>query len=430
MNLEAVALWLGRLLMAGFAALVLLELPRYFKTALAEPIERRDAERERLPWKRLLGEVLIAYAASRFLVALACGASYAVQNQTLEGFFSAFADKLRPWDADHYLGIIENWYVTEGDPRLHIVFLPFYPALCRALRWATGMSAFAAAEVVSNAALIGCGMAMYRLVEADGDAAIARRAMLLTLFSPMTYFYSIPYTESVFLLVTLLAVLCARGRRWALSVLFGAMAANTRIVGMAVAIPIFWEMLRADREAAQARGLADSPRTVARRLALCALRVLPVSAGLLLYMCGNYRLYGNPTQFLIFQREHWSQSFGSMANTFRYSLCNAVSYDDPLYQLGVWAPQALLLIAVPLALVWRRRREPAPDIAYLLVFHYVSFAPTWLLSGPRYLSAAYAVYPLLARIPKGKRGFAALLAGECALLAYMTVIGLWYGKVY
>ena len=430
MNVDDTGLILGVLLMAGFAVLVLAELLRYFKTALVEPLSPREPAPAQTPWQRVLVEALIALIASRLLVALAAAIGCLIENHTLENYLPALGTKLRPWDADHYLGIIENWYVREGDPRLHIVFLPFYPALCRWLVWATRLPAFTVAEVVSNAALLGCGAAMFRLVEADSGAATARRAMLLMLFCPLTYFYSIPYTESVFLLTTLLAVLCARRRRFALAVLFGAMATNARIVGMAVAIPIYWEMLRADREAVAAKGGVDGRGATARRAALCALKVLPVSVGLLMYLYGNYRLFGNPTQFLVFQREHWWQRFGTMANTFRYCLANAVGYDDMLYRAGVWVPQVLLLIAVPALVAWRRRREPAGDAAYLLVFHYVCFAPTWLLSGPRYLSAAYALYPLLARIPRGRRGFAALLAGECALLVAMGVIGFWYGKVY
>ena len=119
-----------------------------------------------------------------------------------------------------------------------------------------------------------------------------------------------------------------------------------------------------------------------------------------------------------------------MAYTFRYSLINALGYEDRLYRVGVWIPQALLLLAVPPLLLWRRGKERPGDAAYLLVFHYVSFAPTWLLSGPRYLSACYALYPLLARIPRSRRGFAALLAGQCALLIVMSILGLWLVKVY
>ena len=423
MNLSALAIWLGRLLMAGYAVLVCAELLRYFKTALLEPLPAR-AVGERTPWPRLLAEVLAAFVASRLLVALVCAGCYWAQNGALAGFFRALAGKLTPWDADHYLGIIENGYVTEGDPRYHIVFLPFYPAVCRALRWITGWSPFAVAELVSNGALLGCGAAIYRLTELDDGPTVARRAMLLMMFCPMTYFYSIPYSESTFLLVTLLAVLCARKRRWIPALAFGAMAANARMLGMATAIPIFWEMLLA------ARGVEDTGAVIARRVARCVLRVLPVSLGLLAYLGVNYRLYGNPTQFLIFQRENWSQAFGSMANTFRYSFVNALTYEDHLYRLGVWWPQALLMLGLPPLLAWRRKRECPRDVAYTLVYHYVSYAPTWLLSGPRYTSADYALYPLLARIPRSKRGFALLLIGECALLAFMTVVGLWRVKVY
>ena len=423
MNLDAVGLWLGRLMEAGFAALVIAELLRYFRTALVEPVAPRTLPESPLSNRRVLGEAALAFFASRLLAALVMLVCHRVQARTFDGFFPVLANRLRPWDADHYLGIIENWYVAEGDARLHIVFLPLYPAIARGLRLLTGMSAMAAAETVSNAALIGCGWAMFRLCEDGGGAALGRRAMLLMFFCPMTYFYSIPYTESLFLLMTLLAVLCARRRRFVPAVIFGALAANARIVGMAAAIPIYWELLRHDREVRPSRN--PVPRAL-----ICALRVLPVAAGLLLYMFGNWRLFGSPTQFMVFQREHWSQQMGTLSNTFRYCLVNGLTYEDRLYRLGVWLPQALLLVGLPLLILWRRKRERPGDMGYLLAFFYVSFVPTWLLSGPRYLSAAYALYPLLARIPRGRRGFVALLAGEILLMIYMTVVGLWFGKVY
>ena len=430
MDLDALGMWLGWLLMAGYAALTVTELPRFFRSALASPVAPPPEAGAPVSRRWLWGEVLIAFAASRLLVALVCLVAHWIDSRSLAGFFGALGDNLFPWDARHYIHIIENGYVAAGEERLFIVFFPLYPLACRCVWLLTGLPADAVALAASNAALIGAGAALYRLVELDGDGAKARRAMLLMMFCPMTYFFSIAYSESTFLLMTLLAVLCARRRRFAPALLFGALASGARLLGMATAIPIFWELLRASREARGGEAEPLRGGELARCVTLCALKTLPVSLGFLTYLYINWRLFGNPTQFLIFQSEHWFQNFATIGNTFRYSLYNALNYDDFLYRLGVWWPQVALLIAVPLLVLWRRRRERPGDVAFALVYHYVAFAPTWLLSGPRYASCNYALYPMLAGIPQKRRTFALMLAVECVLLAYMTWVGLWRGKVY
>lgn len=434
MDLDTIGRWLGWVVMAGYVVLTATEVPRYFISAL-KPAPAIDAPVSRHPEglasrRRLMGEVLVAFALSRLLVVLVCAVGYWITEKSLSGFLPALWENLFPWDARHYLDIIDSGYVAEGEARLFIVFFPFYPMLGRCLTLMTGISSTAAGLIVSNAALVGCGAAMYRLAEIDGGPTLGRRAMLLLMFCPMTYFFSITYSESAFLLVTLLAVLFARRRRFFLAVLFGALASGARLLGMATAIPIFWELLRDCREK---RGDTETPVTpgeYARWILVSVLKVLPVSLGFLGYLSLNWHLFGNATQFMVFQREHWYQEFGHLGNTFQYCLYNSVIYDDPFYQLGVWRPQLLLLVAVPLLVLLRRKRARPGDVAYTLVYHYVSFAPTWLLSGPRYAACNYALYPMLADIPKRRRGFAVMLAAECALLAYMTWIGLWLGKVY
>lgn len=434
MDLDTIGRWLGWVVMAGYVVLTATEVPRYFISAL-KPAPAIDAPVSRRPEglasrRRLMGEVLVAFALSRLLVVLVCAVGYWITEKSLSGFLPALWENLFPWDARHYLDIIDSGYVAEGEARLFIVFFPFYPMLGRCLTLMTGISSTAAGLIVSNAALVGCGAAMYRLAEIDGGPTLGRRAMLLLMFCPMTYFFSITYSESAFLLVTLLAVLFARRRRFFLAVLFGALASGARLLGMATAIPIFWELLRDCREK---RGDTETPVTpgeYARWILVSVLKVLPVSLGFLGYLSLNWHLFGNATQFMVFQREHWYQEFGHLGNTFQYCLYNSVIYDDPFYQLGVWRPQLLLLVAVPLLVLLRRKRARSGDVAYTLVYHYVSFAPTWLLSGPRYAACNYALYPMLADIPKRRRGFAVMLVAECALLAYMTWIGLWLGKVY
>ncbi len=428
MDLDALGKWLGWLLMAGYIALTAMELPRFFTSALGPATEAIPTVQAPASRRRLLGEVLAAFLISRLLVALVCAVGFWIQQKTLSGFFDALWNNLFPWDAWHYIDIIENGYVASGEAQLFIVFFPFYPMVCRCLTLMTGIPATTAALLVSNAALVGCGAVMYRLAEMDGGPILGRRAMLLLMFCPMTYFFSISYSESTFLLVTLLAVWFARMRRFGLAVLFGALASGARLLGMTTAIPIFWELLRDCRERHGEAGV--TPGEYARWIAVSVLKVLPVSLGFLGYLSLNWHLFGNATQFMVFQREHWFQEFGHLGRTFQYCLYNSVFYDDYLYQLGVWRPQVLLLIAVPLLVLWRRKRQRPGDVAYTLVYHYVSFAPTWLLSGPRYAACNYALYPMLAGIPKRRRGFAVMLALECVLLAYMIWIGLWLGKVY
>ena len=430
MNIDVVGAWLGRLLLAGYAALTLRELLRFFRTALAAPGEPAPEAPAPTPRRRLWLRVLAAFLASRAVIVLACAAGQLIDGQPLSGFFPALWGKLMPWDAQHYIDIIENGYVATGDARLFIVFFPFYPMVCRSLAFMTGIPAVAAAFAVSNAALVAAGAALYRLAELDGGGETGLRAMLLMMFCPVSYFYSITYSESVFLLATLLAVLFARRRQFVPAVLFGAIASSARLLGMATAIPIFWELLRRDREARFGADETPSARRLAGRAALCALKTLPVGLGFAGYLGINYSLFGNPTQFMVFQSEHWFQKLGTLANTFRYSLANGVGYDDFLYRLGVWWPQVVLLVAVPLLIHWRGRRARPGDAAYALAYHYVAFAPTWLLSGLRYATANYALYPILAGIPRRRWHFAAMLALEAALLAGMTWVGLWRGKVY
>ena len=167
-----------------------------------------------------------------------------------------------------------------------------------------------------------------------------------------------------------------------------------------------------------------------RCVAVSVLKVLPVSLGFLGYLSLNWHLFGNATQFMVFQTEHWFNGFGHLGNTFQYCLYNSVHYDDYLYQLGIWRPQLALLVAIPLLVLWRRKRQRSGDVAYTLVYHYILFSQTWLISGARYASGNYALYLMLADIPKKRWSFAVMLVLECALLAYMTWIGLWQGKVY
>ena len=63
--------------------------------------------------------------------------------------------------------------------------------------------------------------------------------------------------------------------------------------------------------------------------------------------------------------------------------------------------------------------------AYALLYAYMAYAPTWLLSGPRYMTAMAALYPLLALLSRRQWAFW-LLAGlsllGCIVLTHEFII--------
>ena len=404
----------------AWVVLLIFLLVRYFGEALgfikppAAPIDPQ----ERSPW-RTAALILAAFVLSRLLYFFSA-LIYAKVTGKDAWFFVDFPSTWVRWDAPHYVKIAEQWYVNEGDDRYKIVFYPLYPLLVRGL-CLTGLSARTGAFIVSNACFLGAAWAMHALVRHDQGLAAADRSICFFMFSPLGFFFSIPYSESLFVLLCLLSALMARRKRYHLAILFGALCSATRALGILTAPVIFYSLLRdAWERYAQKPGARRRDPAFLGRAAVCVLRVLPVSFGLLAYLYLNYRVTGDAFTFLVYQSEHWSQNFGSLFNTLCYSYVNAINYHSFDYRICLWIPQVLSILVV-LRLMWAVwRRQQAGDSAFSILYYYCSIAPTWLLSGPRYLAAMYTLYPILAQLTRKKSTFFWVLALMIILSAYMS----------
>ena len=167
-------------------------------------------------------------------------------RELLDGLFSPLAR----WDAVWYLQIAQDGYAG-GDPLFdaggepvveehRAAFFPLYPLAVRALAGFTdspGVSLIAA-YVVSLAAFLVALYLFYRLVDLELGPEIARVAVLLLAMSPSTLFFSAPYSESLFLLVTVGAFYAARTDRWVWAGVLGAAAAATRNTGIVLLLPL------------------------------------------------------------------------------------------------------------------------------------------------------------------------------------------------
>ena len=127
-------------------------------------------------------------------------------------------------------------------------FYPLYPMLTRGVSVLLGHHPLAASLIVSNLAFLGALVVLFALTERELGERVARRAVLYTAVFPTALFFLAPYSESLFLLLSLLVFWWARGRRWALAGLAGGLAALTRNVGVLLAVPLAVEAVHQWRE--------------------------------------------------------------------------------------------------------------------------------------------------------------------------------------
>jgi hypothetical protein len=162
------------------------------------------------------------------------------------------------WDAHYYLGIARDGYRPDVEAlRGARAFFPVYPLLVRGLGGFAGMGAAVVASIaIALASLAGGLRLLHRLAALELDERTADATVLLLAFAPVAFFFSAPYTESLFLLLSVGAFLAARSGRWALAGLAAGLASGTRPTGALLIVPLAILYLygpRADRDPAPAR---------------------------------------------------------------------------------------------------------------------------------------------------------------------------------
>ena len=190
-------------------------------------------------------------------------------------------------------------------------------------------------------------VALFYLARLDLPRRHAERAVLLTAVFPFAFFFGLVYTESLFLLLTVLSFYGFRTRRWWLGGAAGALATATRVNGILLLPALAWIAWRAAQPTIRDRARA-------------AAGVLFVAAGVGAYSVFVYRLSGNPFEWATSIRR-WGYYPGGapwtapillikwlLLHPYAYLAGDHMAPYDTLY--GVTG--ILFLVAVPL--IWRR----------------------------------------------------------------------------
>lgn len=324
----------------------------------------------------------------------------------------SFTDALEAWvcgDGVHYLDIARDWYLSEGsiDRLVQLVFLPGYPLLIRAAHllipdWTVS------ALAVSALCFAVAGCLLYKLLRLDLEHRAAVRGVALLCLTPGSFFFAAPMSESLFLLCCVGCIYLARTGRWLPACILGGCAAFTRSLGITLAVPLLTELI-----ARCVRGEVSRKGAVLRILALA---LIPAGFGVYCYI--NYRVAGDPLQFLTYQSEHWSQRLGLFFNSAAYQTEYAISSaaENPKNLLGLWLPN-LTAQALSLGLmIYGAKRMRASYLTWYFVYFCIAIGTTWLLSAPRYLMAFFPAVIALTQLTERK----GLRSG-----VFPALLGLW-----
>ena len=168
------------------------------------------------------------------------------------------------WDTDFYHQIATVGYRWDPSAFLHqnVVFFPLYPLL---MRWGgalLGGHPLLAGTVISLAAFAGAIALLYRMAVLELGEEKAWPVILLVSTYPFALFYSVVYTESLFLFLTVGAFYAMRRRYLLLAALAGFAAGLTRPNGFWLAVPLLWLATRG-AEGRGGRGGRDVPAILA-----------------------------------------------------------------------------------------------------------------------------------------------------------------------
>jgi hypothetical protein len=259
------------------------------------------------------------------------------------------------WDAGWYIGIARGgyrWDPDAADQQQNVAFFPGYPVLVSLAGVAFGttlVSRVLAASTLSHLAFMWSLIYLYRLArEQLGDASAAARAVLLLAAYPFSVFHGAIYTESLFLLGSLGAILSFIRGQWLAATFWGVLVGISRPNGFLLSATLL--VLAVERSRAHAGEPGADTR--ARRAIAVGAPIL----GVVLFSIYVAILTGNPLQWSA-QHAAWGRVYRG-ASPFLDAALFADKYGLEAYVSrlpydsinGVAALVALALI-VP---VWRR----------------------------------------------------------------------------
>ena len=174
-----------------------------------------------------------------FVIAIAVSVQFFVPadiTHTQKISDNVFLNPFAQYDSTAYLDIAKNGYNGEfanGVGNYH--WYPLYPLLIRVFSF---IGFDLAAFLIANIASIFAVVMLYLLVKDELGKRNAYRTAFYTLLFPTAYYFTMMYTESLFLLLSLCTFYFAKRENFLAAGVFGFFTSLTRIQGILLFVPI------------------------------------------------------------------------------------------------------------------------------------------------------------------------------------------------
>ena len=310
-------------------------------------------------------------------------------------------------DVAHYQVLAHEGYLRqpfdiENARSRQFAFFPLLPLLLWLLSHVTKDVVLAGAAMSNLFLFIGLFF-LHKLTLAFGyDLQLARRAIFYTATFPVSYFFSVPMTEGLFLMLTVTSFYAAKKENWWAAGALGAFASAARVTGVLLLpalLILSWQMYRSIQ--------------IKKILGL-----LLVPVGLWAYMLYSWWACGNALAFRTAVAD-WGRKTDFLLTAFFKYLAHPHTIMEPWNFHLLNAASALLCLFCVYILI--KRREWALG-AYGFLAMFLPLSSGILQSQDRYALVVFPMYIGLAMVAKSERVDTTIRFVFVILLGIMTAL--------
>lgn len=386
---------------------------------------------------------------------LTMGGKQITELLDLKVFRDAFYASFARFDAGWYAKIAESGYTDEKTT----AFFPLYPMMMKGLSAITGFSYKVSGQAVSILFFFIALWLVQVLSEQDdilGFTMNKRQAgrfiACIIALHPLSFFYTIPYTESLFLTLTLLFMISAAQKRWLAAGICGFLAGLTRNTGALLAIIFLFQYLK-----------SILPKCESTRLSACVghyfreffklmggfhiryfvryrafLAILLIPAGSIAYFTYLYFKFGS---FLgpVTSQSQFGRSdmfplltvyYGVQHGFDRLNMLDQFNVNDRSYFLHYYALQLLSVLFFLVAMVYLVNRLPLSYNFFMLISLLLPLSkPAYMgvvdyfVSFPRYTITLFPYFAAICGVLKGSKK---ALIFYLAASIYLLIMGVYF----